>query len=361
MKENLFQRFDFILPAAAVLLSCAGIILIQSAFGGVSSVAPETIRQLAYLGVGLIVMLIFTFVDYETWGRLAVPLSILNMALLVFVIIAGHSAKGAQRWISLGALGTFQPSEPAKIFLIIALAAILSGTKKLSGKMVFPIFLTVLIPWFLIFVQPDLGTSVVLLFISFVMLFMSGTNPLLILSVISAGAIALPFVLRDYQKERLLVFMNPNEDVSGAAWNITQSKIAMGNGGLLGKGLFGGSQTQLDFVPEHGTDFIFSVAGEEWGFLGVLLILALYAVILWRCLIIIKSAKDDFGFFTAIGIFCLILFHLFVNIGMTSGIMPVVGVPLSFVSFGGSALIVNFMAIGILESIYSRRGRLFLK
>ncbi len=360
MKENFSKRFDLLLFIVVIVISAAGLFFVQSAFRIGPELAQEVKRQFFYMLAGVFFMVIFALIDYDNLGRLAVPISILNILLLVFVLIAGHSAKGAQRWISLGPLGTFQPSEPAKLILVIALAKILSSVKRVGYKEFWSICFTVFVPWVLIFMQPDLGTSLVLIFVAFVMLFMLGINPLFLSGVVLSGVCLAPFLLRDYQKERLFVFMNPHADISGAAWNITQSKIAVGNGGLLGKGLFMGTQTQLNFVPEHGTDFIFSVIGEEFGFVGCIIILILYLILLQRCLAVVKVAKNDFGAFVAVGIFAMLTFHVFVNIGMVLGIMPVVGLPLSFVSYGGSAIISNFIAIGILESIYSRRGRLFL-
>lgn len=359
MNEKLIKRFDLIILTAVILLCISGMFFIYSAFSAGVGFPDELRRQIFYLLLGIAAFTMVSMMDYDNLGRLALVISIVNILILVFVLIAGHSAKGAQRWISLGSLGTFQPSEPAKLVVIIALAKILSSVKKINMSDVVLIFVTVFVPWFLIFLQPDLGTSLVLVFTAFVMFFMKGANVWLLAAITAIGTSVAPFILRDYQKERLFVFLNPEADPAGAAWNITQSKIAVGSGGLFGKGFLLGTQTQLDFVPEHGTDFIFSVIGEEFGFIGCIIILVLYIILMIRCLKIIKVAKDDFGAFLAIGIFSMFTFHIFVNIGMVLGIMPVVGVPLSFISYGGSSLISNFIAIGILESIYSRRERLF--
>ena len=360
MNEKITKRFDFIILVTVILLCISGMFFIYSAFSGGLGVSDEFKRQFFYLLFGIIVFVFVSLMDYENLGRLAVIISVINIVVLIFVLVAGHSAKGAQRWIALGSLGTFQPSEPAKLVVIIALAKILSSIKHLGLKEIFLVIITVFVPWFLIFLQPDLGTSLVLVFTAFIMFFMRGANIWFLSGITALGAGIAPFILRDYQKERLFVFLNPDADPSGAAWNITQSKIAVGSGGLFGKGFLLGTQTQLDFVPEHGTDFIFSVIGEEFGFIGCIIILILYIILMVRCLKIIKSAKDDFGAFLAAGIFSMFLFHIFVNIGMVLGIMPVVGVPLLFISYGGSSLISNFIAVGILESIYNRRERLFL-
>lgn len=361
MRYSFWQRVDVTVVAIALLLSLLGVCAIQSAFSSSwTPLAPEALKQGGFIVAGFVLMTIMAFIDYEDLGRFAVPIAAVNIALLLAVLFLGHSANGAQRWVSLGPLGRFQPSEPAKLAVIIALAKILSHVRKLERKDIVSVVFTVAVPWFLIFLQPDLGTSLVLVFVGFVMLYVAGVNPLILGGIVVAGMAAAPFALHDYQKQRLFIFMNPEADASGAGWNITQSKIAIGNGGLWGQGLFRGTQTQMDFVPEHGTDFIFSVIGEEMGFVVCIVLVVFYMIFIARCLRIAMLSKDRFGMLAASGIFALFLFHIFINIGMTMGIMPVVGVPLSFVSYGGSSLLTNFIAAGILCSIFSRRGRLFM-
>ncbi len=361
MIENFWKRFDIWIIVPVFLLFSLGLLVLQSsAADSFFPLSDIVLKHCVFFAIGCAVLVLFAACDYDALGRLATPIALVNIFLLIFVFFAGHSAKGAQRWIAMGGF-TFQPSEPAKLIVVLALAKILASVDKIDRPTIVSVVFTVFIPWFLIFIQPDLGTSLVIVFAAFVMLYFVGIKPWILLSVLLTASSLSPFLLRDYQKDRLLVFINPELDVSGAGWNIAQSKIAVGSGGLFGKGLFQGTQTQLDFVPEHSTDFIFSVIGEELGFIGCVLVLLLYVFLLYRCAFIIKSSKDKFGFLTGVGVFCLLGFHVFVNIGMVLGVMPVVGVPLTFISSGGSALISNMAAIGILESIYSRRERLFIK
>jgi rod shape determining protein RodA len=211
----------------------------------------------------------------------------------------------------------------------------------------------------LIMLQPDLGTSLVLLAVLFAMLFIRGFNPLFILASIVAGIGISPFILKEYQRQRLLVFLNPEADPTGAGWNVIQSVVGIGSGRLWGKGLFSGVLTQLRFVPEHSTDFIFAVLGEELGFVGGAALIALYFFLIWKMTRIAKKARDLDGTLIAVGIATMFFFHIFVNMGMTMAIMPATGIPLPFVSYGGSALLANMIAIGILLNISMGREHFF--
>jgi rod shape determining protein RodA len=259
----------------------------------------------------------------------------------------------------MGPLGTFQPSEMAKLALIITLARILSLREHWKLLDVLKTGLYIGVPWLLILIQPDLGTALVLVAVGMIMLYAVGVKPWILVSAIMAGFLTAPLILQDYQKRRLLTFINPEGDPEGGGWNIIQSTIAIGSGKIWGKGMFLGTQSQLDFVPEHSTDFIFSVMGEELGLVGALSLLILYFLLLWQGITIAQKSKDTFGTLMAIGIVAMLGFHIFVNIGMTIGIMPVVGVPLPFVSYGGSSMLTNMMAVGILGSIYLRRATIF--
>ena len=357
MKEGFFKKFDILLLFICIVLFIIGLVAVQSAEStSFLPLADTTIKQIIFFSVGFVIMCLLANTDYDALGKFAYPIAFINIIILVIVFFAGHSAKGAQRWIAIGPI-TYQPSEPTKIIVIVALAKILSSVEKIDKTTIFSVVFTVLAPWFLILVQPDLGTSLVILFAAFIMLYFAGVKPWILISIALGGMAVAPWVLHDYQKQRLFIFMNPNADLTDTGWNIYQSKIAVGHGGIFGTGLFSGSQTQLDFVPEHNTDFIFSILGEETGFIGCIIVLLLYVIIMLRCIAIIKSSKDKFGFLIGVGIFCLMGFHVFINIGMVLGIMPVVGIPLIFISSGGSALISNMMSIGILESIYSQRER----
>ena len=301
--------------------------------------------------------------DRRSWQRWAVGLYVVNLLLLLFILRGGHSALGAQRWISLGPLGTFQPSEPAKLVIAISLAAVLCrGTYENLQDLWKPL-LTVAIPALLILKQPDLGTSLVLLAILTAELFFAlpkagdfGIYALGLL-VVAAAAIGTNAVLKPFQRARLFVFLNPKADPQGAGYNLNQSKIAVGNGEWLGRGLFRGTQTQLDFVPEHSRDFIFTVLAEEWGFAGAVALLGLYATILYAGIRTMVVARDRFGLLLSAGLVGMLCFHVLVNIGMTIGIMPITGIPLPFMSYGGSAMLTDFAALGILLNVYSQRDR----
>lgn len=318
------------------------------------------VRQLVYLGVSLALLAVFSLIDYEFWGKNVYVLYAFNLILLILVFIAGHEAKGAQRWLGMGPI-VFQPSELAKLIIIIFLAKLLSESPdEMSFVSVIKPSILTAIPLLLILIQPDLGTTLVIVFIFMLMLYVRGFNPLYLIITCAAGLSLSPFVLKEYQRDRLFIFLNPDKDPMGDGWNLIQSKIAIGSGKLFGKGLFAGTQGKLHFVPEHCTDFIFTVIGEEMGLIGSAVILVLFGIFLYRGIKIAKTSKDMFGSLLAVGIIGMFFFHIVVNIGMTLGIMPITGIPLCFVSYGGTSLMVSMMAVGILLSISMRREKLFI-
>jgi rod shape determining protein RodA len=263
----------------------------------------------------------------------------------------------------LGPLGTFQPSEPAKLIVAIALAATLCRGSYDKLQDLWKPLLVAGIPALLILKQPDLGTALVLLALLTMQLFLGlpklSDFAIYGLGVLLVGAVAVgtSAVLKPFQKARLFVFLNPKLDPLGAGYNLNQSKIAVGSGEWLGRGLFHGTQTQLHFVPENSTDFIFTVLAEEWGFAGAAVLLVLYAALLYGGIRSMLAARDRFGLLLASGIVGILFFHVLVNVGMTIGIMPITGIPLPFVSFGGSAILTEFAAVGILLNIYGQRDR----
>ena len=300
--------------------------------------------------------------DYKMLQRYGQKMYIFNLVMLLAVMFVGQSALGAQRWIQLGPV-SIQPSEFSKIIMIIALANLL---KDKIGKLntfsdLLPIAAYVGLPFLLVLKQPDLGTSLVFMAIFFGMIFACGINLKLLAGIFGAGVAMMPILwhfLKDYQKMRIMVFMDPNVDPLGSGYHIIQSKIAIGSGMLFGKGLFEGTQSQLNFLPENHTDFIFAVVGEELGFVGAAFLLILYLIVLWRGIQIAKQAQDSFGMLMAVGITSMLAFHVLVNVGMTAGIMPVTGIPLPFMSYGVSALTTNIFAITILLNIYMRNQKL---
>lgn len=344
-------------------ISLAGIVFIHSATLHDSSASDEFKKQAFYLLAGISLMFVVAFVDYHRWERWALPIYAINLALLVFILIKGHSALGAQRWIQLGPI-QFQPSEPAKLTIAITIAALLCrGTYTKLRDLALPLAV-VAVPALLIIKQPDLGTTLVLLAILTTQLFFGLPNLLdftiYLAGLVSAAAFVVTSnaILKPFQKSRLLIFLNPKSDPQGAGWNLNQSKIAVGSGELFGKGLYHGTQTQLNFVPEHSRDFIFTVVGEETGYLGALVLIGFYCMVLYGGLRAMFAARDRFGFLLAAGIVSMFAFHIVVNVGMTVGIMPITGIPLPFMSYGGSSVITNFLAIGILLNIHMQRDKL---
>ncbi|HEY1682233.1 MAG TPA: rod shape-determining protein RodA [Candidatus Tumulicola sp.] len=361
--RRFFRNFNWPLAVAAVAATVVGLVCIDSAGLHDEQVAAEVRRQVLYVVLGVGVMTGLSFVDYRNWQRWAIGLYVVNLVLLLFILRGGHSALGAQRWLSLGPLGTFQPSEPAKLIVAIALASTLCRGSYDKLQDLWKPLLVVGVPALLILKQPDLGTALVLLALLSVQLFMGlpklGDFAIYALGVLLVGAVAVgtSVVLKPFQKTRLFVFLNPKLDPLGAGYNLNQSKIAVGSGEWLGRGLFHGTQTQLHFVPENSTDFIFTVLAEEWGFAGAAALLAIYAMLLYGGIRSMLAARDRFGLLLASGIVGILFFHVLVNVGMTIGIMPITGIPLPFVSFGGSAILTEFAAVGILLNIYGQRDR----
>ena len=363
MERPWYRSFNWPLASVCVIISLAGVLFISSATLHDPTASDEYRKQLLYIAVGIGLMFLVAFVDYHRWQRWAAAIYVINLLLLVFILVKGHSALGAQRWITIGPL-QFQPSEPAKLTLAITLAALLCrGTYAQLRELVFPL-VAVTIPALLIVKQPDLGTALVILAILTTQLFFGLPNLLdfaIYAAALISGAVFVVTsnaILKPFQKARLLIFLNPKADPQGAGWNLNQSKIAVGSGELFGKGLYHGTQTQLNFVPEHSRDFIFTVVGEETGFIGALALIGLYCIMIYGGLRAMFTARDRFGFLLAAGIVAMFAFHIVVNIGMTVGIMPITGIPLPFMSYGGSSVITNFIAVGILLNIHMQRDKL---
>ncbi len=361
--KRYLRNFNWLLAVAAVLIALIGILCIRSAGLHAPDARDEFQKQILYLLLGVPIMIGLSFVDYRAWQRWAPALYAVNLLLLLFILRGGHSAMGAQRWISLGPLGTFQPSEPAKLVIAIALAAVLCRGTYANLQDLWKPLVTVGIPALLVLKQPDLGTSLVLLAILTVELFFGlpklGDFGIYVLGVlvVAAAALGTNAVLKPFQRARLFVFLNPRADPQGSGYNLNQSKIAVGNGEWFGRGLYHGTQTQLNFVPEHSRDFIFTVLAEEWGFAGALTLLLLYAAVLYGGIRTMLAARDRFGFLLSAGLVGMLFFHVMINLGMTVGIMPITGIPLPFMSYGGSAMLTDFAAIGILMNVYSQRDR----
>lgn len=362
---KLNRKVDLLLILGVLALCSYGALMIFSATQGNVKPGedPYTFlkRQIVWIVLGIVIAAFLTFSDYNLLRHYLVPIYVLNLLLLILVFFIGQESHGAQRWIPFG-IFHLQPSEFAKIFLIIVLAILLSARKgEATGLADIGLsFLFAALPWVLIFIQPDLGTALVLFAILMGMLIAAGMKmryfAVIVLSCVLIAFLMINFqVLKDYQMKRIMVFVDPGIDPLGAGYNIQQSKIAVGSGQLTGKGLFSGTQTNLQFLPARHTDFIFAVVGEELGFLGSTLLLGLYFIVISRGIRIAATSKNMLGTLIAVGVVSMWLFQIMVNIGMTIGIMPITGIPLPFISSGGSSLWANMIGVGLLLSIYARR------
>lgn len=316
-------------------------------------------RQAIWAAFGIVLLFLLFRVDYQKIAAASYPLYILTIAALVFVLFFGKARGGAYRWIAIGPV-SIQPSELAKITFILALSFYVSGRKSEVMKIGFiaKVFALVLPVVFLVLIEPDLGTALLFIPITFAILFIAGARLKHILTIAALGLCSLPFLwhfLKDYQKARLMVFINPNIDPLGSGYTIIQSKIAIGSGGMFGKGWLSGTQNQLNFLPERHTDFIFSVVGEEWGFLGATLLILIFALIIYRGIKIIDAAPDMCAKLTATGLVTLFALQVVINIGMTIGMLPIVGLTLPLISYGGSSLLTTLIAVGLLLNIGMRR------
>jgi rod shape determining protein RodA len=359
--RRLLENFDWIFLSIVLALSALGILNLYSAsYGFHDEGAPVYIRQTYWLILGCIAMILLLLFDYHHLLTLAYSFYAIGIMLLVIVLLAGRSASGAQRWIDLGFFN-LQPSELIKFFVIAALAKYFARREYPNGlgfkELIGPAMLVGL-PFFLILKQPDLGTALHLSFASLALVLFLKIRPWVLLTLSTTCAIALPFgwhFLQDYQRRRIMTFLNPESDPLGAGYHIIQSKIAVGSGQLWGKGFLKGTQSQLRFLPEQHTDFAFSVFAEEWGFIGSLVLLFLFFALIMSGLGIMRRSQDRFGALLALGLTALIFWQFLINICMVTGLMPVVGIPLPFISYGGSSLVTTFFSVGLLLNISMRR------
>ena len=361
-----WRAFDLQLAAYAALLGTIGLVMAytNSVEQGQSVLTSGTtfVRGLMWTGIALVAFVVATAFDYKWLKTFSWPLYIIEIGLLILTLAVGSGVGGSARWIAIGPF-QFQFSELAKILMIVVLANYFGSRqgRLTSLPSILGACILVAPPWLLVMMQPDLGTSLVLLAILGGMLFLSGAS-LRWLGVLVGGTLAsLPFiwnvVLRDYQKARIVGFLNPTNDLQGAGWQLHQSQIAVGSGGFFGKGLTNGTQNQLEFLPVQESDFVAAIYLEELGFLGAMLLLVLFAALLWRILVSGWRSRDPFGMMFAAGLASMILFKVIVNLGMVVGIMPITGIPLPFISHGGASLISIAIGLGILQSINIRQTR----
>lgn len=360
--RRLYRDFDKALIVMVFIAFLFGIVILYSATQSKALRFTESylLRQMNWMAIGAVFLVITMKISYQRFIDISYLLYGINIILLILVLMLGHVRLGAQRWFSIGAF-TFQPSEFMKLNLILALSNYIGarGEAMRSAKNLSISFLLLSAPFLLVLMQPDLGSALILVPISFSMLLVGGASPKQMSILLVSGTASLPLFwkfLHGYQKQRLLVFVNPNVDPLGAGYTIIQSKIAVGSGGLFGKGWLSGTQNQLNFLPERHTDFIFSVVGEEWGLLGALGLVLLYFMIVKRALNIASSTSDVYGKSIATGIAVMIAMQVIINIGMTIGLMPVVGIPMPLISYGGSSLIATFIAVGLLLNVGMRRS-----
>jgi rod shape determining protein RodA len=348
-----------VLLAVTALIAAYGFVALLSAVHGAPDAGAFLRTRTVHLLVGVLALVAAAMIDYRRLAGAAQVIYLATLVLLASVLVAGETRLGAQRWLMLGPFGGFQPSELAKLAIVITLARHLDTVKALTRmRALFPFVAHVALPMAMIIRQPDLGTALVLLAVLAAMLYVGGARPAVLGGLAAAGAVVLPFawhVLHDYQRRRLVAFLDPTADPLGAGYALIQSKIAIGSGQIVGKGLFAGTQNLLRFIPEQHTDFIFTVVGEELGFIGSLVLLVLYVIWVWRALRVAATAGDRVGALMATGIVAMMVFHVAVNIGMTVGLMPVTGIPLPLMSYGGSSLLTTLAGTGLLLSIRLRR------
>lgn len=352
MYVSLFRRIDYYLLIPLLLLSSFSLMVIYSTDKELAK------QQLAFDLVGVLFLLGFSFFNYTLLKKISLPILAFLILILLAVLMFGPEVRGAHRWLDLGFV-RLQPSEFAKVAIIVVLASYLSrvGGVKLRFKNIVVSAFLVIIPTLLIFLQPDLGTSITFIAVWGGLLFTSGLSIGVASVFISIGLISLPFIwplLQSYQQNRILIFLNPNVDPLGDGYNVLQSVIAVGSGQLFGRGFGRGTQSHLRFLPEQHTDFIFATLAEEWGLIGVVILLTLLFLLILRIIVIANKSSNLFGLLLCMGVAYLFMTQLLINVGMNLGVMPVTGLPLPFISYGGSSVLAYMIALGLVHSVASR-------
>lgn len=364
MKSRIIRNIEWVILICCIILLIIGCVSLYSATG--ESNYDELKRQLIWFVVSIPIMIVVICIDYNIIARVS-PIFYGIFIILLIAVLFTKPINGASSWFSISQSIRIQPSEFAKIFVIITLSYVMAYfQKKDKNEINKPLKLLALLgilalPVLLIIKQPDYGTAIAFIIAATLMLFVAGIDKRYIIGVAIIVVVAVPifynFVLPEHAKTRIDVFLNPNLDSRGSGYNVIQSKLAIGAGGLTGMGLLKGNQTQLGFLHPKTTDFIFSVIGEEMGFIVAGAVIVLYVILITKAIYVAKTAKDDVGSYIAMGIVGIFLFHMIENIGMTMGLLPITGVPLPFVSYGGSSLVTNFICIGLLLNISGRRKK----
>ncbi|MCE5335014.1 MAG: rod shape-determining protein RodA [Desulfobacteraceae bacterium] len=364
MDRRLIENFDWSIIWVLFAIISIGLLSIYSALYPQIQARPTSnlfLKQIVWLAIGFTVLCCSLFIDYQKLRSISPWLYGLILLLLLIVLVAGREVNGSKRWLEIAGF-QFQPSEFMKVVIVIQLASYFSSQDVSSfpsiQKLVFPV-VSVIVPVLLILAEPDLGTAISIMAISATMIFFVGIRwRYLAILFLSGLPLILPVwehVLKPYQKRRVLILLRPDLDPLGAGYHIRQSKIAIGSGMLWGKGFLNGTQNKLHFLPEKHTDFIFSVWAEEWGFVGCAVLLVLFCLLIFLTLRVARRSRDRFGTLIVVGMSALILWQALINIGMVIGVLPVVGITLPFVSYGGSSLITLCLAIGMIENVSMRR------
>ncbi len=361
---NFLKKFDYILFFAIIILSIIGAFVVSSAVNPMGSARRIIIVHIGAMLLGIVASIIISCLDYKDYRTLGIFFYILTTGLLVYVLRFGTGEQyGSRSWIDLGFI-TFQPADLAKITYVLLASVFLEriyDDQKNRKVNIFKFLIYSAIPIGLVLAQKDFGTALVFIFMFFVLVFICGIAYKYLVMLVTAFLLSTPFiwffVLNDKRQDRIKVFLNPELDPLDAGYNVIRSKMAIGSGQIYGKGLFKGIQTQGRYVPVSESDFIFSVVGEELGFIGAIIIILLICFILIRCIYIARKARDSYGMFVTIGITAMWAFHAMENIGMSVGVLPVTGIPLPFVSSGGSYMLTSYMAVGIILSISMRRKK----
>ncbi len=362
---RIWRHFDIWLLAAVALLTIAGVAMIQSAIGGNEDLAQTVPRQAIYASIGLVVLILTAAIDYRIWSALSRALYMVVLVFLGLILAAGVVGFGAARWFNIGIVNV-QPSELSKILMILVLADYLSKHKLDIGqpKILIRSLILVGVPAMLVFLQPDLSTAIVLGVIWVALVWAAGARPKHLLALAGIGAIApilaWPF-LQNYQKARVITFLFPDQNAQfGETYNVLQALITIGSGGWFGKGYGSGTQVQLRFLKVRHTDFIFSAMSEEFGFVGALIFILVFIFVIYRCLRAASIARDLYGALICYGVAVFLAFQGFFNIGMNLKLLPVSGLPLPFLSYGGSSLLASLLGIGLVESVILRHKQIEL-
>jgi len=365
LKKNYLKNLDYILIFLTVVCTIFGCVEISSAVNSYTDGSKFVLIQLCAAFIGMVMMIVICIIDYKKYSQYTSFIYAVCIAFLIAVLLIGTGREdtGSKSWIRFGSIG-IQPSEIVKIGFIITLSNMCAnyGDELNKPKNILKLLLHAFFIMGLIMLQPDFGTTMVFIVIFAGILFTAGLSYKYLIGAGVLVAAAIPtiwnFFLADYQKNRIMVLLDPESDPLGTGYHVMQSKIAIGSGGVLGKGFGQGTQTQLDFLPVKHTDFIYSVIGEELGLIGALSVIILLFCLVIRCLCIARKSKDKFGSYICTGVACMFLAHIFENIGMCIGIMPVTGIPLPFFSYGGSSIITNLMAVGLVLSVSMRKNRI---